>query len=286
MTMTTVYVVMSDTNGHSRLRAKDFADHLLAHGEPVVNLARAASMLELTAKDASIAMLRLRRRGLLFSPARGLYVAVQPQYRTWGAVPALDFIDPLMRALDRSYYVGLLSAAELWGASHQRPQVLQVITDRPVANKDFGRVRVQFYVSARAGAAVTIKRNTATGQAHVSPPARTCLDVCERPLESGGLSNVATVAADLVEQHAIDASAIVQLANDYPSSVLRRLGFVLEAAVDQGASLDIDLDALAIVANPHPSVRPRVELEPGGPRRGKSSRRWGIIVNAPVELDR
>jgi hypothetical protein len=35
-------------------------------------------------------------KGLLFSPARGLYVPVPAQYRSWRVVPGEHFIDAMM----------------------------------------------------------------------------------------------------------------------------------------------------------------------------------------------
>ena len=35
------------------------------------------------------------------------------------------------------YYVGLLSAAELFGAAHQRPQVFQVVVDKYLPDRAF-----------------------------------------------------------------------------------------------------------------------------------------------------
>ena len=267
------------------LRPKDLADHLLAHGTPVVTLAEAAALLGQSLTAAATTLHRLQRRGLLFRPARGLYIAVSPEYRTWNSVPAMDFIDPMMRILGRRYYVGLLSAAELWGASHQRPQVFQVLVDEHVRDRAFGRVRLRFYEAKQAKTAETIKRNTSTGQAEISPTARTCLDLWQWVHESGGLSNVATVVADLVEQHALIAQDFIDLASDYPSSVLRRLGFGLHVAIQQGSDAQVDLDALAAVANPDAGKRATAKLDPSAPQRGAVSNRWGLVINGEVEVD-
>jgi hypothetical protein len=53
----------------------------------------------------------LRAAGQVFSPARGFWVLIPPEFRSWRAVPASRFADVMMRALDRTYYVALLSAA-------------------------------------------------------------------------------------------------------------------------------------------------------------------------------
>jgi hypothetical protein len=54
---------------------------------------------------------RLTRKRLICSPARGVYVVVPPQFRRQGTVPATHFIDAMMQALGRHYYVSLVSAA-------------------------------------------------------------------------------------------------------------------------------------------------------------------------------
>ena len=76
------------------------------------------------------ALRRMVLKKRAFSPARGLFVFVQPEYRSWGVVPLEWFVDPMMKHLDRLYYVGVLSAAELHGAAHQRARVAQMLIDR------------------------------------------------------------------------------------------------------------------------------------------------------------
>ena len=95
-----------------KVAPRRLADHLLAYGRPIVSLAEVAELTGLTPKAAA---------------------------------DALDFIDALMGAFGRRYFVALLSAAELYGAANQRPQVFQTMVDQPVEDRDFGRVRLRFY---------------------------------------------------------------------------------------------------------------------------------------------
>lgn len=259
---------------------RHLADYLLSRGQPVVDLQQAADLMGLDVNAASDALVRLRRQHQMFSPTRGLYVAVPPQYRTWEAVPALDFVDPMMAALGRDYYVALLSAAELHGAAHQRPQVFQVMTDQALADKDFGRVRVRFYVKANAADAPVVRVNTGTGTARVSSPAATMLDLASRPVDGGGLSNVATVVAELVEASGVDAAQIIDAATAFPASSLRRLGWLLDHT-----DADIDRDAVAATLTTGERRRAQVYLDARGPRRGHADARWGLVVNAEVEAD-
>ena len=263
-----------------RIAPRQLSDHLLAHGRPVINLVDAGALMGLDPNAAADALVRLRRAGLMFSPSRGLYVAIPPEYRTWHAVPALDFIDPMMRANDRQYYVALLSAAELHGAAHQRPQVFQVMVDRLLEDRDFGRVRLRFYSRQRLSDIPVVVVNSSADQVRVSSPAATALDLASRPADGGGLSNVATVVHDLVEAAGMSAQDILDAAEAFPNSSLRRLGWVLDLS-----DAPLDLDLVAAHLSLKPTARANVLLDARGPRRGPGNNRWGVVVNADVEPD-
>lgn len=253
------------------------ADHLLSHGRPLATLADVQDLTGLGASAAAEAMARARRAGHVFSPARGVYVPIPPAYRSWGVIPAMDFIDPLMTVMGRTYYVALLSAAELYGAAHQRPQAFQVMVSQPVPDRDLGRVRLRFYTRVGIGTIPTVSRNSATGTVRVSSPAATVLDLTARPTDAGGLSNVATVVAELVEETRLDARAIIDAAPLYPDAALRRLGWLLDL------TQAMDTADLATVAPTPP--RPVTMLDPNGPRSGPGNRKWGVVENAVVEPD-
>src|SRR5690606_31080603 len=140
------------------------------------------------------------------SPTKGLYVVVPAEYRSWGAVPAAHFIDALMGHLGHEYYVALLSAAEVHGFAHQRPQVFQVMTPARLRDRSFGRVRIQFISeTSMAGRRVDVV-NTPTGTMRVSSVETTVLDLVAHPRKSGGLSNVATIVGELLDEGKIDVS--------------------------------------------------------------------------------
>jgi len=45
--------------------------------------------------------------------------------------PPVQYIDYLMKHINRKYYVALLNAAEFYGAAHQRPQQYSVVCEFP-----------------------------------------------------------------------------------------------------------------------------------------------------------
>src|SRR6266508_1228496 len=93
-------------------------DALLARGVHAFTTEDAAAAAGIGPDSARPALARLVKNKLAFSPARGLYIPIPPEYRSWGAVPAAWFIDSLMAHLERDYYVGYLSAAEVHEAAH------------------------------------------------------------------------------------------------------------------------------------------------------------------------
>ena len=86
----------------------------------------------------------LQRQGRLVNVRRGFYVVVPPQFLSWGVPPPAWYIDELMRHERHPYYVGLLTAAEFHGASHQAVTEFQVVTDKRVPELFVGRSRVAF----------------------------------------------------------------------------------------------------------------------------------------------
>jgi predicted transcriptional regulator of viral defense system len=259
---------------------RDLPDALLAEGVHSATTAEIQGWTGLSDHAVHEGMARLRAAGKAFSPTKGLYVLIPPQYRGWGAVPALDFVDPMMRILGRSYYVAMLSAAELHGAAHQRPQAFQVMVDRAVSDRRFGRVRLEFFLNKQVASTPVVMRNSATGTVRVASPAATALDLAARPGDGGGLANVATVVSELADGVGLDPVHIVAAARTYRSAVLRRLGWLLERVEAPVDLLPLEHQLLQEV-----SGRATALLDPHGPRVGRTDRRWGIVENAEVEPD-
>lgn len=250
-------------------------DHLLSIGQSTFSLSQAKALLQRNDDAVRKGLERLTRSGQIFSPSRGFYVVIPPEFRSWGTVPAAHFIDDLMRALGRRYYVALLSAAEMHGAAHQAPQVFQVMVDRHVKDRAFGRTRLRFYTSRHVVDSTVEQRNVPTGRLLLAPRELTAVDLVEHPSAGGGISNVATVLAELAP---LNGETLAGIAAAHGRSTARRLGWLL-AFVDA----DVDLEPLRVVAEAqHGSV---TDLRAGAPRRGAVDRAWNVRVNTEVEPD-
>lgn len=253
-------------------------DHLIAIGEPVASLERISDLTGVTPRSLQAGLSRLHQQGRLFSPARGLYVAVPPEYRSWRAVPADWFVDALMEHLDRRYYVGLLSAAQVHGAAHQAPQVFQVMVDRQLADRQLGRVRLQFHLNSllkHAGDFPTVRVTTHTGAMTVATPELTAVDLVGKPDVSGGLDNVATVLLELDE---LDIERVAAVGRNASRAVIRRLGWLLAHVVGRD-----DLELLAELAAAGDGDATPLDVH--GRRAGPRDPTWGVIVNSDVEPD-
>lgn len=257
------------------VRIHELPDRALSLGVHVFTTEEAAKAAGIRPESAWPALARLVSKRQVFSPAKGLYIPIPPEYRSWGAVPARRFVDALMEHLERQYYVGLLSAAEFHGAAHQRPQVFQVVINRALRDRDFGRVRLRFITNRKAGDLPTRRVNVPTGTMAVSTAELTVVDLCNRPDLGGGLSNVATIVRQFARDHRIDVEAFRTLIDRYRLAALRRAGWMMEEFGE--------LDASPLLADLAGDSSEPSNLDPHGPRRGHVVGRWNLRVNAPVE---
>ena len=171
---------------------------------------------------------RLQRRKALFNPRQGFYVVVPPQFASWGAPPPAWYIDTLMYREGPAYYVGLLKAAELHGATHQAVMEFQIVTEKRLPRIRAGRSMIVFYFRKDMEAVTTgiEDRKTDTGAMKVSSAALTALDLLRYPQASGGMDNVATVLSDLGRK--IDPEQLAALSKVVARPVVQRLGYLLD----------------------------------------------------------
>lgn len=104
-----------------------------------------------------------------------------------------------MQFLNQSYYVGLLSAAALHGASHQKPQVFQVITDRYLSPIKPLNLKIEPLLYGDMDLAITMIMKSITGYFKVSSPEWTAIDLFRFPHRAAGYGNIMTVLVELSE---------------------------------------------------------------------------------------
>jgi len=143
---------------------------------------------------------RLVKKGKIQSVWHGFFVIVTFEYGLKGVVPPIEYIDHLMKYLGKQYYVCLLSAAALQGASHQQPMEFYVITNsgnlRDKTKKD---VKINFVTKKNIPMQYVTQQMVNSGYVNVSTPELTALDLIVYAKNVGGIVRVATVLSELAE---------------------------------------------------------------------------------------
>ncbi len=229
---------------------------------------------------------RLQKRKHLLSPRQGFYVIAPPQYASWGAPPPNWYIDALMRHEGEAYYVGILKAAELHGATHQAVMEFQVITGKRLPKIRGGRSLIVFYYrkDIAAVAAGIEDRKTDAGTMKLSSVELTALDLLRYPQAAGGIDNVATILGDLGPK--IDGAKLAALSQTAERPVVQRLGHLLDR-LGHGERAAPMLDALNARAPVSWTELDRKEArDPDfSPEPQERDSRWRVIVRRAPEID-
>ena len=271
---------------NQRTAFSSYMTSLLSTGRVVFSQEEARQALGISPGALLDAAERQQRKHHLVSPRRGFYVIVPPQYLSWGAPPPAWYIDDLMQHEGRPYYVGLLKAAELHGATHQAVMEFQVVTDKRLTEIRAGRSAIAFYYRKDMGAVSEgiEEQKTDTGRMKISSVELTVLDLVRYPHAAAGLDNIATIISDL--DNRIDAAKLAKLSAAYERSVIQRLGYLLDrfGQPERAEALHAAL--------PRASALPWIELEPSqaadpefSPEPKQKDERWHVIVRRPPERD-
>lgn len=269
-----------------RLALSSYVNNLLSAGRTDFTADEAERALGVGRGAFLDAAERLQRRKALVNPRQGFYVVVPPQYAAWGAPPPAWFIDALMKHEQRPYYVGLLKAAELHGATHQAVMEFQVVTAKRLPRIRAGRnLMVFYYRKDMASVAAGIEdRKTDTGTMKLSSAALTALDLLRYPQAAGGIDHVATTLSDLGSR--IDPDQLAGLSAAVERPVVQRLGHLLDRLGHHTAAAPM-LNALRargsvpwVELDRQQTADPEFTLAPR-----QHDQRWHVIVRHPPEVD-
>jgi hypothetical protein len=261
-----------------------YMTELLSEGRAVFTREEAIKALGMTPHGFLKAAEREQHRKTLLNPRHGFYVVVPPHFLAWGGPPPTWYIDDLMRHEDHAYYVGLLKAAELHGATHQAVMAFQVVTNKRMPKIRAGRSIISFIYrkDMAAVANALMDHKTDTGHMKISSPELTAFDLLRYSHVAGTINSIATVLFDLGPK--LKPEALATLAPAFERTVIQRLGYLLDflRQSEAAAALHNHLQASKPL--------PWVELEPNQ-RPAKTAKsvernaRWNVIVRRPPELD-
>ena len=254
-----------------------YMTYLLSRGEVILSKSSALEALGKSDNAVCKSINRQEQKKRLIRLFRGVYLIIPPEYIQLGFVPPELFIDDLMKEKDVSYYVGLLSAASFYGASHQAVQIFQVIVNKRLKPIDLGRTRIVFYYNSRLNDIPVQQQRTERGPLNVSTPEATAFDLLKYIHQSGNLNHVATVLAELSEE--LNAQQLKKTAPLYSVVYAQRLGYLLEFLGHHNLATGL----ADYVKGKKPLDAP---LRPGkAVVHSKRNPKWHLFINEKVESD-
>ena len=250
------------------------------HGQMTFSLAEISSEFSsVSPKGLKTEIARMVSRGRIQSVFRGFYVIVPVQYRLKGVIPPIYYIDELMLYLGRPYYVGLLSAATMYGAGHQRAMQTQVVTIPPQLNGSGRNAFIDWNYRATIPQDLLLTKNGEMGIIHYSSQELTAIDLIQFANHIGGYQRAATVLAELVEN--LDIQKIVAIVPYTTIPTIQRMGYILEYVLEEREKADELFSILktkrhwnTVLLNPQ---MPNMDDAP--------SNRWHINANTDIEID-
>lgn len=278
--------MQNDENKHFRYMTtlEAYVKDLRAHGRSYFTTQKALSDLGVSHAKLNSRIYRLKKKGELISPAKNLFVIVSPEYRSLGCLPPAELIPILMRHWNQEYYAGLLTAALYHEASHQKPQIFQVVVSKQIPLLVQGKVSIEFITKKSLENLPTQDIEAKTGYLRISSPEVTAMDLLLYTHRVGGLNAIGTVLSELIES--IEPKKLIVLAKNLKGKAwVQRLGWILEHidTIDNDRKLSL-VNALQeyLLTQRLFYIPLASELKVAGYARNK---KWMIIENTTIESD-
>lgn len=221
---------------------------------------------------------RLHASGKIQLVYRGFYVIVPMQYRLKGVVPPPYYINELMSYLKKPYYVGLLSAAAMHGATHQRVMETQVVTIVPRSRTSRNNL-ISWNYRQQIPSHLLVVKNAEMDIIKYSNPELTAVDIVQFASNIGGYGRAATVLAELME--AVNINKLIDVFPYTSTAAIQRLGYLLEFVLSEQEQADMLYRAL----RENKTSYKVVPLSTEHPYAVAERNRWLVIANIEIELD-
>lgn len=207
-------------------RLEEFITYKLANGAYFFTKQEALKTLGISPDQFRHQAYRLSIKKVLMRLIGGFYMIIPAEYYHQGSLPPLWIIDQLMGYLDQPYYVGLLSAAALYGSTEQQPMTFQVITNKLTRAIDLERGLITFHTFSECKKSHVIKHKVPTGYVFISSKTQTMVDLIRYHQASGYMSNVAIVIKNIAAECNLDDFK-EEIKGERTGPILQRLGYIL-----------------------------------------------------------
>lgn len=221
---------------------------------------------------------RLKSKNKIVQVRKGFYTLLPPEYSYQGIIPTNLFIDDMMKAAEKDYYIGVTSAAAIYGASHQQTMETFVITKKPALRSiKNNKVKINFLVKNEWENEDVNHIKTDAGYIKVSSPELTALDLLYY-IERIGIDRVLTIIEELSE--ILKPTKLFKTAKRYNQlAAIQRLGFLLENELNDE---DLAQSLYPLIENKKGA---NIPLFPGRNKEGEINNKWRIIKNVTIESD-
>jgi len=256
----------------------EFTLSLLADGKYFFSKEEALTNLGLNPNQFRLQAFRLYQKKSLKNLGHGFFMIVPPEHHHFGSVPPHWIIDSYMKHLKHDYYIGLLSAASLYGTTQQQPMTFQVVADTPMRPIKLERGGIEFHCYKGCSQGSTEQITVPTGYAKISTKEQTLVDLVKFHTVCGYLSNVAAIIKELGTQCSPEALFRV-VESEKIETILQRLGYILEFTGFSDLSHIVDRELNQ--RNTYETLlRPDVHT-----REGQRINKWKLILNDTLEID-
>lgn len=220
---------------------------------------------------------RLKSKNQLAQIRKEFYVIIPPQYSHRGTLPAILFLDDMMKYLKREYYLGLYSAAALHGAGHQQPMESQVMIHKPALRAIKNKKQAITFVTRKNWKSGWIDlKKTESGYINVSSPELTAIDLVHHHKKIGGLNRIIPILEDLSES--MKVYKLSGIANGSTLPAIQRLGYMLEQLGEEKLS-----NALAKTIKKKKANIVSLSLSYKS-KEGRLNKKWNLIINAELDI--
>jgi predicted transcriptional regulator of viral defense system len=219
----------------------------------------------------------LHKKGKICKARDGIYLIVPPEYKNFGTIPPEWFIDQLMEG--SPYYVGLLSAAYLYGLTHQQPQSFQVISAKALPSLNIGRLHINFIINSTIKNSEVQKYKSKTGYFNISSVEQTIIDLVKYYKHGGYYSNVCTIYSEM--KQICDERKLYKMIIEQLDSVLtQRIGYLLSIA-HYNKTAELIRNWIAVHVKRYSRLAPYIE----DINEQQKDPEWKLHINEDIELD-
>ncbi|MDD3005238.1 type IV toxin-antitoxin system AbiEi family antitoxin [Flavobacterium sp.] len=270
--------ILVQTGSQTYNYLEEYIDSVRAKGRYAFTLEELKGKLEVTDKAILQNLYRLKLKNKIVQIRKGFYTILPAEYSRYGVIPSNMYLDDMMQSLNRKYYLGLISAAAIHGASHQQSMETFVITEKPalrdIKNK---KLKINFLVKNEWNKEDIKQVKTEAGYINVSSPELTALDLLYY-VDKLGMNRIITILKELVE--VIKPNILAKTAKNYSqTAAVQRLGYLLEYELDNEKLSQVIYSTIADKKGTN------IPLMPGKNKKGNTNTKWRIINNIKIESD-